>query len=275
MTGGYAFPHIYRRRSDGRGMLYAWFAAMHTRVDVSFISCESESALLETVRAIHRRIAEIERVGNCFDPASELSVINRSAADGKVPVGPELERIIGDCLRYNHITNGLFDITAGSPCGGTSAAHDIILPCDGTISFRRRGLRINLSGYLKGYALEQVRPIITAAGIADALVSMGNSSVMALGGTDEGKGWPVGFGSSAVRSSVVLNGQCLTTSGNDSAQRRHIINPHDGELVCGCRSVSIVNDCATEGEVLSTAHFIEKRDKFSAFGEYLLISHNL
>lgn len=275
MTGGYAFPHIYRRRSDGRGLLYAWFTAMHTRVDVSFISSEAEGALLETVRAIHRRIAEIERVGNCFDPASELSVINRSATDGKVPVGHELECIIGDCLRYNRITDGLFDITAGSPCGGTSAAHDIILPCDGTISFRCRGLRINLSGYLKGYALEQVRPIITAAGIADALVSMGNSSIMSLGGTDEGKGWPVGFGNSAVRSSVVLNGQCLTTSGNDSAQRRHIINPHDGQLVCGRRSVSIVNDCATEGEVLSTAHFIEKRDKFSAFGEYLLISHNL
>lgn len=256
-------------------MLYAWFAAMHTRADISIISREPEAALIETVQAVRRRISEIERIGNCFDPASELSVINRSAADGKVPVAPELERIIGDCQSYNRITDGLFDITAGSSCGETSAARDIILPCDGTISFRRRGLRINLSGYLKGYALEQVRLIITAAGIADALVSVGNSSVMALGGVGEGKGWPVGFGNNAVQDSVELSGQCLTTSGNDSTQRRHIINPHDGQLVCGRRSVSIINCNAAEGEVLSTAHFIEKRDRFSAFGEYLLISHNL
>lgn len=249
-------------------MLYAWFGAMHTRVDAALISTESEDVLLETVAEIRKRINSIETAANCFDPHSELSAVNRSAPDGIMPVSRELESILLDCLRYNGMTGGLFDITAGSPEYDNRMVHDIILPGDGTITFRRRGLCINLSGFLKGYALEQVRSIIIDSGVTGALINMGNSSIMAMGSPGGQNGWKVSFGSGNRSDTVTLCNQCLTTSGNDSPARRHILNPETGKLIEGCRSVSVLNRNAAEGEVLSTCLFINPERKYPAFGEY-------
>lgn len=264
-------PHIYRRRADGQGMLYAWFGAMHTRVDAALISTESEDVLLETVAETRKRINSIETAANCFDPQSELSAVNRMAAERIMPVSRELESILRECLRYNVMTDGLFDITVGSDGYDNRMVRDIILPGDGTVVFRRRGLYINLSGFLKGYALEQVRHIIKGAGITAALVNMGNSSVMALGRPDGQNGWEVSFGNGSRKDTVTLCDQCLTTSGNDSPARRHIVNPETGKLIEGCRFVSVVNRNAAEGEVLSTCLFIDPRRTFPAFENYLLI----
>lgn len=264
-------PHIYRRRADGQAMLYAWFGAMHTRVDAALISTESEDVLLETVAETRKRINSIETAANCFDPQSELSAVNRMAAERIMPVSRELESILRECLRYNVMTDGLFDITVGSDGYDNRMVRDIILPGDGTVVFRRRGLYINLSGFLKGYALEQVRHIIKGAGITAALVNMGNSSVMALGRPDGQNGWEVSFGNGSRKDTVTLCDQCLTTSGNDSPARRHIVNPETGKLIEGCRFVSVVNRNAAEGEVLSTCLFIDPRRTFLAFENYLLI----
>lgn len=264
-------PHIYRRRADGQAMLYAWFGAMHTRVDAALISTESEDVLLETVAETRKRINSIETAANCFDPQSELSAVNRMAAERIMPVSRELESILRECLRYNVMTDGLFDITVGSDGYDNRMVRDIILPGDGTVVFRRRGLYINLSGFLKGYALEQVRHIIKGAGITAALVNMGNSSVMALGRPDGQNGWEVSFGNGSRKDTVTLCDQCLTTSGNDSPARRHIVNPETGKLIEGCRFVSVVNRNAAEGEVLSTCLFIDPRRTFPAFENYLLI----
>lgn len=252
-------------------MLYAWFGAMHTRVDAALISTESEDVLLETVAETRKRINSIETAANCFDPQSELSAVNLMAAEKIMPVSRELESILRECLRYNVMTDGLFDITVGSDGYDNRMVHDIILPGDGTVVFRRRGLYINLSGFLKGYALEQVRRIIKGAGITTALVNMGNSSVMALGRPDGQNGWEVSFGNGSRKDTVTLCDQCLTTSGNDSPARWHIVNPATGKLIEGCRSVSVVNRNAAEGEVLSTCLFIDPRRTFPAFGDYLLI----
>ena len=261
-------PHIYRRRADGQAMLYAWFGAMHTRVDAALISTESEDVLLETVAETRKRINSIETAANCFDPQSELSAVNRMAAERIMPVSRELESILRECLRYNVMTDGLFDITVGSDGYDNRMVRDIILPGDGTVVFRRRGLYINLSGFLKGYALEQVRHIIKGAGITAALVNMGNSSVMALCRPDGQNGWEVSFGNGSRKDTVTLCDQCLTTSGNDSPARRHIVNPETGKLIEGCRFVSVVNRNAAEGEVLSTCLFINPERKYPAFGEY-------
>ncbi len=252
-------------------MLYAWFGAMHTRVDAALISTESEDVLLETVAETRKRINSIETAANCFDPQSELSAVNLMAAERIMPVSRELESILRECLRYNVMTDGLFDITVGSDGYDNRMVRDIILPGDGTVVFRRRGLYINLSGFLKGYALEQVRHIIKGAGITAALVNMGNSSVMALGRPDGQNGWEVSFGNGSRKDTVTLCDQCLTTSGNDSPARRHIVNPETGKLIEGCRFVSVVNRNAAEGEVLSTCLFIDPRRTFPAFENYLLI----
>ena len=103
-------------------------------------------------------------------------------------------------------------------------------------------LLLDLSGILKGYALERLRPLLASRGITDALVSLGNSSILSLGNNP----------------SDIPPGHCLTTSGNASSTRRHIRNPLTGEFVTGQRTVSVITADGIEGEILATTHFIQE-----------------
>lgn len=74
-------------------------------------------------------------------------------------------------------------------------------------------------------------------------------------------GWKVGFGQGAVLNGrkpqeLLLQNECLTISGNDSHERKHIINPRNGKPVEGKREVAVVTDNGAIGEVLSTGLFV-------------------
>lgn len=207
---------------------------MHSRVDIALVSGLDEAVLVGVVERMQVRIAEIERVGNCFDPYSELSRLNRDEV-AREDVSEELARILSLCDEWKAKTAGLFDVAYS----GT----------------------INLSGFLKGYALDEVRPIIEEAGIADALINLGNSSILALGCQP---GYTDGWHISALNSSPpsdgageTLHNQCLTTSGNDTADRCHIVNPITGQLIKGLRQVSVITYSGAEGEVMATVKFIK------------------
>lgn len=273
-----SLPHIYRRRNDHKAMYYTWFSLMHTRVDIAFVSELDEQTLGGIAEDIYRRVDGIERMASCFRDDSELSAINRRAALGPMSLSAEMEHILGMCIRYNRLTDGLFDVTASATrsqkreeAAIQTDSLGISHPGDGTIAFCRRDIYINLSGFLKGYALEQIRPILAAHGIRHALVNMGNSSIMAIGNMHDGHGWPVAFGADNPRT-VTLSDQCLTTSGNDTPERRHIIDPRTSQLVTGRRAIAVVNNDATEGEVLSTALFVSTDTPFTGFKPYRIVS---
>ena len=122
-------------------------------------------------------------------------------------------------------------------------------------------MTINLSGFLKGYALEKTRKLLQYYEVKDALINMGNSSVLALGHHPLADGWKVNFGQSAVTQAkewpeIFLKNECLTTSGNDSHERKHIIDPQTGKLIEGKREVAVVTANGAVGEVLSTSLFV-------------------
>lgn len=231
--------HIYKKGDiGGPGILYAWFSAMHTRVDIALVSVLDEAVLVGVAERIRDRIAEIERIGNCFDPQSELSRLNRGEIF-REEVDEELAHILSLCNEWKTKTGGLFDVAFS----GT----------------------INLSGFLKGYALDEVRPILEESGVVNALINLGNSSILALGNQP---GYTDGWHINALNSSLPLEGlgealfnQCLTTSGNDTADRRHIVNPITGQLIEGFRQVSVITDSGAEGEVMATVKFIYSQEK--------------
>lgn len=200
---------------------------MHSRVDIMLLATLEEEEMLDIVEAVRSRIGEIEALGNCFNPASELSLYNSGTLVFS-DLSSELKRILTACEDWKQKTGGLFDVSVEG--------------------------KVNLSGFLKGYALDEVRLVIEKGGIGKALVSLGNSSVMALGEPNEGcGGWLVENGNGE---KFTLRNECLTTSGNDSEERRHIINPLTGRFVEGKRLVSVVTPSGAEGEVMSTVTFI-------------------
>lgn len=217
---------IYRRK-DEEAMFYCWFGAMHTRVDIAMRTGAGEDVCLELAERMRSRICGIEATANCFDPSSELSRFNDGVL-GPDELSGELQQILHICEEWRLRTDGIFNVKV-----------------DG---------RIDLSGFLKGYALDEMKPLLAEYGILDALVSLGNSSILAVGNRDAGtSGWLLTAPDGGTH---LLRNECLTTSGNDNPGRRHIIDPRTGKFIEGQRTVSVVTESGAEGEVMSIVKFI-------------------
>ena len=252
---------FYKSSPSYGGMLYAWFPSMHTRTDIILCGKQTKKELLLVVDAIYERLSYIEKLGNCYDADSELARLNRVAALRPQPVSCELYDILAFCMDCHTRTDGFFDITVHSENYTPSTISGIQLSSEAhTLFFQHSGININLSGFLKGYALESIRELLQLYGIEDALVNMGNSSILALGHHPLATGWRIGFEQGFVsnkgeKQEVLLKNECLTVSGNDSLERKHIIAPYSGKLIEGKWMVAVVTESGAVGEILSTAWF--------------------
>ena len=241
--------HLYRTSPTGEALLYAWFQAMHTRVDVALYGTYSEEHLLGIAGQIEKELQRLENIGNYFDPTSELSQTNRLAYTHTVPVSHELYRMLTLCKEAYQRTQGYFDVTIHSERHNPDTMHSIKLSAEAhTLRFDQPGICIDLSGFLKGYALDSIRSIVEQSGICHALINLGNSSILALGNHPTGQGWKLDEG-------IVLTDQCLTTSGNEREERIHIINPQTGHPIAGKRQIRVITPQGMWGEVCSTALF--------------------
>lgn len=248
--------HIYKQ-VDSTSIFYSWFASMHTRVDI--VLSEKEDIGKQIVEDIYKKLHILERIGNYYNPSSELSAVNNIQSGTPIIVSNDLFTMIKMCIDYNEKTAGYFDISIDSDNYSIDTSkHIFISDKDSSITLNRKGIRLNLSGFIKGYALDAVKNILEERGISNALINMGNSSVLALGNHPLGDGWKVGIDFPSTindKKEIILRNKCLTTSGNHTTQRKHIKSPYTGEYIEGMKGISVITDIAAEGEALSTALF--------------------
>lgn len=233
-------PHIKQTLPDGVTLLYVWFEAMHTRVDILLKSAgHAESELLGVADHIRQIISDLEKIGNRFDPASELSRINQLPAGEVAVISDTLYDMLSQCIDYYRRTDGLFDITVSTPGYVNGLIDCIRLDDENRFMKERSDIVLDLSGFIKGYALDRLRPYLERERIEDALVSLGNSSIMAMGDVPG----PVKDG-------------CMSTSGNADDSRCHIMNPRTGQYVKGLGSTQVITAGGAEGEVKATVEFL-------------------
>lgn len=231
--------NICRELTDGTRCVYAWWLDMHTRIDILLHAPGEEAKLIAAAERIKSLVSKLEQIGNKFDSKSELYSLNH-APSRPVRVSAMLYDMVSRCIELNRLTEGLFDVTVGSSDFTPGTPTPISLcASDSTIDFGGRQTSIDLSGFIKGYALDRIRLLLRDGGVPDALVSLGNSSVMTMG-----------------RVTSPVTEACLTTSGNDTPSRSHIINPLTGERIKGKRAISVVTAGGAEGEALAKALFI-------------------
>lgn len=244
---------ICRELPGCRKLVYAWFEAMHTRIDLLvWDDLASVEAIMQLCHAAERETARLEQMGSCFIPESEVSMINMTpVGEEATGISEEMSDIFSRCVAYNKSSAGYFDVTAIS--GRPTCTSDNLELKNGTVIRRQDDVRVNLSGFLKGYALDRVAGIFSEADIHNALISFGTSSVYALGNHPSGEGWIV---ETVSGETYCLKDSCLTTSGNADEHRKHIINPLTGIVIEGKGMVSVVTPNAEEGEVQSTVQFI-------------------
>ena len=265
------FTHIYKVSPSGDHLFYAWFSAMHTRIDIIFHGTADEKNYVGTIKEIQQLLEELEHVGNYFDAASELSLINRMAATKPISVSNHLFKLIRLSKELNEQTMGCFDIAINSSDSEQGLLPSVILSEDKqTVFFEKENIVLDLSGLLKGYALDCVREVLVKGQESDALINMGNSSVLALGDQPHGKGWKIDFQQGSDHT-IVLHDECLTTSGNNTNERKHIISPFTHTYVEGKREIAVVTESGALGEALSTGLFVANDAQRMSMLEHLPI----
>jgi len=216
---------------------------------------------------------------------SRISAINRDAATRPVDAGAELFGLIQRSLDISVLTLGAFDITYDSvgqhydfrerrrPDAETIEAElDLIdyrfvemNPDDGTIRFRRAGVRINLGGIAKGYAVEQGVDTARRYGVRHARVTAGGET--RLLGDRLGVPWMVGIQNprdeDQVAVTIPLENEAISTSGDyeryfdeDGARYHHIIVPSTGTPAGEVHSATIIGPDAVITDALSTSVFV-------------------
>lgn len=245
---------LFRHIDKNRELVYAWFEAMHTRIDLVLWNTEGADRLSRAAQGIETETRRIERMGSRFLPDSEVSRINDAAPGCPVCVSEELCALLARCLDYRQRWGGLFDVTA---CEGTLCRPEEqrLAVCAPYVTRKDETVRIDFSGCLKGYALDCAVSLLRSEGIVNGLLNFGNSSVFALGNHPKGEGWIVSEADNPDRRHV-LRDECLTTSGNNAESRRHIVHPLSGRLVEGRRTASVITRSGEEGEVLSIVKFL-------------------
>jgi thiamine biosynthesis lipoprotein len=239
-------------------------------------------ALIEAVFAEMRRIDELM---SSYKPDSELSRVNAGAASAPVTVGNELFQLIGQALSYSDLTHGAFDITyasAGQHYDYRSARkpdrqqleqalpainyHHVKLDtAHSTVSFLHAGVRIDLGGIAKGYAVDRSIAILKKAGVGSALVSAGGDTRV-IGKRWE-QPWNVGIrdprNKDGLVSVIPLEDTTISTSGDyerffeqDGVRYHHILDPTTGQSAHEVRSTSIIGTNATDTDALSTSVFV-------------------
>lgn len=252
---------LFRESPVAGAVYYTWFAAMHTRIDL--ILCgQGESAARSLADLVEDAIAAIERKVNRFDSQSDLSLLN---ARRSTSLDRELYAMIRDAVRWHGHTGGYFDPAVQSPAGSRGVQGLYFDDEALAIGFADDSTVLDLNGYVKGYALDRSVELLRRAGVRDALVNIGNSSVAAIGRHPHGEGWKVGVEApwppgGMLLEPVLAPGEVLTTSGNDAVGRAHIIDPVLGEFRRGEGMVSVRTRSGVAGEALSTALFAASPD---------------
>ncbi|MCC7219618.1 MAG: FAD:protein FMN transferase, partial [Candidatus Contendobacter sp.] len=129
----------------------------------------------------------------------------------------------------------------------------------------RPDLYVDLSAIAKGYGVDQLAALATAAGFNDALLSIGGE-VRAKGHNGKGQPWTIAVeqpapGQRAVERLVRLGDHSISTSGDyrnffeQNGQRySHLINPRTGRPVLQTvASVTVISDRSMSADATATA----------------------
>jgi thiamine biosynthesis lipoprotein len=247
---------------------------------------EEAAAAQAAMAAVMDEMRRIDARMSPYKVDSELSRINREAAARPVAISQEMADIIARSIEFSKLSDGAFDITFSS-VGYLYDYRRHIKPTDAqiaralsainyrhllldtrrrTIRFAREGVRIDLGGIAKGWAVDRSIAILRARGISNAMVMAGGDSRYL--GDHRGRPWNVGIRDPFRRGAIVavlpLQDEAISTSGDyeryfdeGGVRHHHIINPRTGRSASGMRSVTVIAADATTTEGLTKSVFVK------------------
>ena len=237
------------------------------------------------------RIEELNRVMSDYLPDSELNRLSDGAGSGEsVEVSEDLWTVLRFAQRLAEESDGAFDVTVGPltrlwrrairrvevpDSTEILTALDLVgyslLVLDSTsteharmVQLERAGMRLDLGGIAKGYAVDRAFDILVAAGFSQILVDGGGD--MRLGESPPARdGWTItiaGLDEDDERSARLrhLSNTALAQSGatyrfveRDGVRYSHIIDPRTGYGMTDGRIATVAAPTCMEADALASA----------------------
>ena len=249
----------------------------------------------EARNCIQAAFAEIENVDELmsdYKGDSEISKVNRDGFKRAVEISESTYEVLQQSIEFSKLTGGAFDITVGPLVDLLrSAEKKAVTPSkdeiaqakmkvgfekltldaqNRTVKFAVDGMRVDLGGIAKGYAIDKAVRAMQKCGASGGMVDIGGD-IRCFGTPPRGKDcWLIGVQDPNVTDDDIGTGEPLlilkltaaavATSGGyrrfvliDGKKYSHIIDPEAGSSSDQLASVTIISKDAITADALATA----------------------
>jgi thiamine biosynthesis lipoprotein len=275
---------------------------MGTHFSVMVVTAsEFEQQDLQT--QIHATLENVDLHMSTYRPDSELAKLNHSISTEWIPVSPGLCTAVDDALQLSAETAGAFDITVGplvNLWGFGPDASRVAPPTDESIDAARdktgyqhlhtdcsrpairkdhADLQIDLSGYAKGLAADEIAALLDQHGISNYLVEVGGD-LRARGHNASNAKWRIAIESpdrlgGSVEQIIHISDLSVATSGDyrnffefEGQRFSHTIDLRTGRPVThNLASVTVLGERAAFTDAMATALLVLGPDAGPAFAE--------
>jgi len=274
---------------EDRSQLELTGQAMGTTFNVILVE-PPESLVTDTLES--ELIAELQTVdllASTWRDDSELTAFNLDLSIDWIPVSKDFCALLESALEVSEATGGAFDLTIGpltnlwgfGPDGQVveppstvdiaTAQHRVgfdLLEADCTERLVRKDvadLYVDLSGWAKGYAVDQLAELLDARGIENYLVEIGGE-LRVKGQNRDGKKWAIGIEAPSTSARVPqavlhVTDTSVATSGDyrnyfehEGQRFSHTIDARTGHPVShDLAAVTVVNASTAYADAMATA----------------------
>lgn len=252
----------------------------------------SERAAQSCIEAAFDVEDRVETLMSYHRQDSELNRVNRLAAREPVPVNPMTFEVLRRAVEFSRLSEGAFDVTVGPLVDLWRAAGEanepptevalaqarrkvgyeklILDERTQTVRFAEDGMRIDLGGIAKGYAVDKAVEAMRKKGALGGLVDLGGN-IRCFGRPPRGQEkWRIGVQDPNVTSDdlddakflliLELGDVSVATSGDyrrftmvQGHKESHVLDTHSGKGAAKLVSDTIIAPDATTADALSTA----------------------
>lgn len=258
--------------------------AMATRFELVLADGGDETRLRAAGESALAIVEECEREWSAFRADSFLAHVNREAARRAVPLSDDQFELFAACDDVWRASAGAFDpsvaplLAALDRRGGeldvvrareSVGWNAVLLDRERrTLRFTREGVALDLGAIAKGHALELAAAELRAAGVVNAFLHGGTSSVLALGAPPDADAWRVALEGGDGAPVVALRDAALSVSAQHGRTLAdgsgHVLDPRATTSTPNEALVAIAHRSARLAEAWSTAILVQREPSAAA-----------
>ena len=264
-------------------------SAMGTSFKVTLVAPGDEIPMQELQSRITETLETIENLTSTWRSDSELSRFNANNTTGWIETSLELCQAMEQALEISRLSGGAFDITVGplvnlwgfGPDGNASEPppkdslravldkvgyKNLQTNCDApAVEKRIDNIYVDLSGWAKGYAVDEVAVLLDQHELQDYLVEVGGE-IRVHGHNAEGLKWAIAVEAPSIsgrvphsvlrvtNTSVATSGDYRNFFEHEGLRYSHTIDARTGRPVThALAAVTVVNPSAAFADAMATA----------------------